>query len=93
MTKQEALKVVRKLGLRERKGKEIFFKFVYGGTTILTTAVPKGKGELRIERKFRQQLKLTKEQLAAAVKCPFKRRHYLKHLRDLAVIGSPQPRE
>jgi hypothetical protein len=93
MTKREALKVVRKLGLKERKGKELFFKLVHDGTTILTTAVPKGRGDLRIERKFRQQLKLTSEQLKGAIKCPFKRKDFLAHLRAISVIEQPEPRQ
>lgn len=88
ITKQEALKVVRKLELEERQGKEQFFKLVYDGAIILTTAVPKGKGPLRIEDKFRKQLRLSKEQLADTIKCPFKRVNYIKHLTDIGKIAA-----
>lgn len=63
ITKQEASKVVRKLGLQERKGKELFYKLVYDGVTILTTAIPKGNGPLHIRDRFRNQLCLNPQQL------------------------------
>ncbi len=86
MKKREALHVVTKLGLEVRKGKEIFFKLVHDDRVILTTAVPKGKGEFRIEDRFRNQLLLTKEQFRDAIRCPFKRKHYLAHLERLGRI-------
>jgi hypothetical protein len=86
MTKQEAGRVVIKFGMQERKGKELFYKFIWQGTTILTTAIPKGRGSLHIEDKFRNQLRLNAEQLADARKCPFKRQHYVQHLKDIGLI-------
>lgn len=90
ITKQEAGKVVTKLGLMERKGKELFYKLVYRGTTVLTTAIPKGKGPLIVTDKFRNQLRLNQTQLADAVKCPFKEAHYLEHLRSIGLISDPE---
>jgi hypothetical protein len=86
ITKQEAGKVVKKFGLQERKGKEIFYKLVYNGVTILTTAIPKGRGPLYITDKFRNQLYLDPEQLAGAIKCPFKESHFIAHLKQINLI-------
>ncbi len=86
MKKKEALKVVRKLGLEERRGKELFFKFSHNDKLILTTAIPKGQGDLYIEDKFRGQLKLTRAQLEGARKCPFKKKDYIKHLQEIGSI-------
>jgi hypothetical protein len=89
ITKQEALRVAQKLGLQERKGKEQFFKLVHNGMTILTTAVPKGRGPLRVADKFRNQLRLNREQLNGAIKCPFKESDYREHLIAIGVIRDP----
>jgi len=93
ITKQNAIRICRKLGLKERTGgKEIQFKLVHNGITVLTTAVPKGKGELHIEDKIRKQLGLNHEQFAGADECPFKEVHYLKHLGDAGRLpGAPTP--
>ena len=86
ITKQEAGKVVTKFGMKERRGKELFYKLVWDGRTILTTSIPKGKGPLQIRDKFRNQLCIDEEQLAQAVKCPFKEEHYIRHLRSIGLI-------
>jgi len=86
ITIEEALKIARKLGLQERRGKEIFFKLVHGGRTILTTAVPKGRGPLLFTNKFRNQLLLNQEQFEGARKCPFQDSHYLAHLTTIGRI-------
>jgi hypothetical protein len=86
ITKQEAGAVVRKFGLTERKGKELFYKFTWKGRTILTTAIPKGKGPLNCRNEFRKELLLSEEQLASAIKCPFKRAHFVAHLKKAGEI-------
>lgn len=87
MTKQQAHKVVKKLGFEVRRGKENFYTFYHGGRLILTTAVPKGKGELRVANDFRQQLKITRSQLAMAIKCPFGLQQYVDHLETQGHLG------
>ena len=86
MTKQEALRIVDKLGFTARKGKELFFLFRHKGRLITTTAIPKGKGTLHVENDFRQQLRVTREQLALARKCPFGAEEYLRHLAEIGLI-------
>jgi hypothetical protein len=86
MTKQEALKIVEKLGFTARNGKELFYKYRHKGVLITTTAIPKGKGQLHIENDFRQQLRVSREQLALAKKCPFGAEEYLKHLAEIGLI-------
>jgi hypothetical protein len=86
MTKQEAHKVVEKLGFTARKGKEIFYLYKYNGRLIHTTAIPKGKGPLHVENDFRQQLRITRDQLALAVRCPFGAPEYLRHLKEKNII-------
>jgi hypothetical protein len=86
MTKQEALRIVEKLGFTARHGKELFYKYVYQGKLITTTAIPKGRGTLHIENDFRQQLRVNREQLALAKKCPFGAKEYRKHLAEVGLI-------
>ena len=86
ITKQEAGKVVKKFGMKERKGKELFYKLTWKGTTVLTTAIPKGKGPLNCANDFRKQLLLSEEQLEAARKCPFKRPDLITHLKNAGEI-------
>ena len=86
ITKQEARRVVSKFEMEERKGKHLFYKLKWRGDTVLTTAIPHGKGPLNCRDKFRNQLYLSDEQLSEAVACPFKREHWLNHLREIGVI-------
>ena len=86
ITKQEAVKVAQKFGMQERKGKHLFYKLVWKGQTVLTTAVPKGKGPLNCRDKFRNQLELSEKQLDDAVACPFKREHLIEHLQEIGKI-------
>lgn len=86
MTKQEALRIVEKLGFTARHGKELFYKYVHQGKLITTTAIPKGKGTLHIENDFRQQLRVNREQLALAKKCPFGAKEYRQHLTEVGLI-------
>jgi len=86
LTKQEAHKIVDKLGFQLRKGKELFYLYKHNGRLITTTAIPKGKGPLYIENDFRQQLKVSRDQLALAKKCPFGAEEYLHHLIDIGAI-------
>lgn len=86
ITKLEALRVVAKFDLQVRKGKELFFKLVYEGQTILTTAVPKGRGTLHITDKFCNQLCIDRDQLRGALKCPFKKKDYLEHLSSIGKL-------
>ena len=86
MTKQEAHRVVEKLGFTSRKGKELFYLYRHNGLLITTTAIPKGKGPLHVENDFRQQLKLSREQLDLAKKCPFGAKEYVTHLKAIGKI-------
>ncbi|HWM94432.1 MAG TPA: hypothetical protein VN493_27000 [Thermoanaerobaculia bacterium] len=86
ITKQEAGKVVKKFKMKERKGKELFYKFIWKGTTVLTTAIPKGKGPLNCANDFRKQLLLSEEELEAAKKCPFKRPDLIARLKKAGEI-------
>ena len=88
MKKKAALRVVQKLGFEIRTRKERFALYRHRGKLILTTAVPKGHGDLYVANQFRQQLKLSREQLREAVRCPFGAREYLEHLLDLGHIES-----
>jgi len=80
MKKKETLHVIEKLGFEIRTKRENFALYRHGGKLILTTAVPKGRGDLHVKNQFRQQLKLTETQLNEAVRCPFGRKEYLEHL-------------
>ena len=91
MKKRDALKVVKKLGFSLRHGKELFAKYKHEGQLVLTTAVPKGRGDLHFESAFRKQLCLNRVQLDAAVRCPFRARHYVEHLRKIKKIPEQDP--
>lgn len=88
ITFQEARKVAEKLGLTPRIGrrKENFYKYVHRGVTILTTAVPHGRGEFYLERKFRDQLAISPGQLIDAKKCPFGKEEYRQHLVGIGLV-------
>lgn len=86
MTKQEALRIVEKLGFTARKGKELFYRYKHNGKTITTTAIPKGRGVLHVENDFRQQLRVSRDQLALAKKCPFGAQEYREHLAEIGLI-------
>jgi hypothetical protein len=84
--KKQALTVLQKLKFEIRSTKERFAKFVYNDVIILTTSVPKGKGDLRVSDQFRKQLKLNENQFREAVRCPLGYDEYIKHLRDIDII-------
>lgn len=90
ITKQEAGRVVTKFEMKERKGKELFYKLIWGGKTIITTAIPKGKGPMYCSDKFRNQLCLSEAQLEGAIKCPFKRGDLIKHLKSIGLISEDE---
>ncbi len=88
ITFQEARRIAEKLGLTARVGrrKENFYKYVYKGVTVLTTAVPHGRGEFYLERKFRDQLTINAGQLGEAKKCPFGPEELRLHLVEIGLL-------
>lgn len=86
ITKQEAARVVEKFNMTPRKRKELRYTLFWNDSVILTTAIPKGKGTLRCSDKFRNQLRLSDEQLRAAIRCPFKLSDYIAHLKSIGKI-------
>jgi hypothetical protein len=92
ITFQEARKIAEKLGLTPRVGrrKENFYKYVHKGVTILTTAVPHGRGEFYLERRFRDQLTINAGQLQEAKKCPFGPKEFWKHLVEIGLIAEEE---
>ncbi len=86
ITMQDAVKVVKKFDLVERKGKHLFYKLVWDGETKITTAIPNGRGDLHVRNQFRNQLHLQPHQLDTAVKCTFKKSDYIRHLREIGIL-------
>jgi hypothetical protein len=86
ITKQQAIRVATKFGMEERKGKHLFYKFIWKGIIVLTTAVPKGKGQLHCRDKFRGQLRLSEGQLEDAVACSFGLSQLIEHLQQIGKI-------
>jgi len=84
--KNQALKVLQKLKFKYRTNKERFAKFYFEETLILTTSVPKGKGDLYVSNQFRQQLKLNEQQLSDAIRCPLDFNKYIEHLKSIGKI-------
>lgn len=81
LKRQEAMRILHKLRFEIRSTGERFAKFYFNGTLVLTTAVPKGKGDMYVSNQFRQQLKLAESQLLEAKRCPFGYDEYVAHLR------------
>ncbi|MFC1699985.1 hypothetical protein ACFL1I_08560 [Candidatus Omnitrophota bacterium] len=86
--KKEALAVLNKFNMPPAGKKERLAKFYYQGERILTTAVPKGRGDMICTDKFRSQLHLSPEQLRKAVACPFRIDDFILKLREKGYISS-----
>jgi hypothetical protein len=84
--KQEAMGIVKKFEMVIRPGKEIIAKFCYNDTFPIYTRIPKGKGDMQCTGKFRAQLHLNEEQLKEAIRCPFKKEHFINNLREKGYI-------
>ncbi len=93
ITKQQAGTVVNKFKMVPRMRKELFYQFFWKEKLVLTTAVPKGRGQLNCSDKFRNQLKLNDQQLSLAIRCPFKLRHYIAHLKEIGAIAKDEDDE
>jgi hypothetical protein len=91
ITKQEAVRLLRKLGFSERTGrKHMRFIYFYGEVRAVSTTVSYGRGELHIEDQIRRQITLNREQFVDALACPFKEEHYIAHLIRIGRI-TPDP--
>lgn len=86
LKKKQALNILDKLRFIVRKGPERFARFYYKDKLVLTTAVPKGQGDMYVTNQFRQQLKLNEDQLREATRCPFGYSQYVAHLRARNII-------
>lgn len=84
--KKEALRVLKKFEMLLGGKKERIAKFYYNGKRYLSTAVPKGRNDMRCTDKFRKQLHLNEEQLKEAVRCPFRKKHFIAHLFEKEII-------
>lgn len=81
LEKTQAIHVLSKLKFEIRSAKERFAKFYHEGKLILVTSVPQGKGDMYVSNQFRQQLKLSEDQLRDAIRCSFNYPDYVLHLR------------
>ena len=81
LKKTQALHVLAKLRFEIRSAKERFAKFYHEGKLILVTSVPQGKGDMYVSNQFRQQLKLSEDQLRHAILCDFNYPEFIEHLR------------
>jgi hypothetical protein len=85
--KREALGILKKFELEPRPNKELVYKFYHEGRFVLSTAVPKGQGDMHCKDKFRKQLFLSLDQFSDAIRCPFKKEHFIQNLRDKGLIN------
>jgi len=84
--KKEALGVIKKFGLPLKGKKERIAILHSNGQRILSTAVPKGRGDMICTDKFRSQLCLNEDELRGAVQCPFGKPEWFSKLKMLGRI-------
>ncbi len=88
ITKREATKVVDKLRFRTRATHHKMASFVYEGRLILRTRISFGRGDLpaSITYQFRNQLKLSEQQLREVVRCTLDHEGYVALLKQKGYI-------
>lgn len=79
-------RVVAKFGMQTRDSRDLLAWFEHDGKVVTRTRRSKGKGELPAPHLIRQQLKLTEEQLGAAIGCTLDRDGYVEILRDKGLL-------
>ncbi len=80
-------KVISKLGMKVRNGKDRHAWLYHNGKPVLHTMRSHGRGDLgNIAHVIRQQLKVNEQQFADLISCPLKLEGYLQILKSRGVI-------
>lgn len=93
ITKRDAVRVCRKLGLDDKSSKRgNHFKYAYttGGKQRTIVIIPRGRGSLKIKtvESIRRQFMLGKADFKNAVDCPYKSEDYEAHIKALVKSGA-----
>lgn len=83
---QEFDRIVKKLGLETRKGKDLLAWFEYEGRMIARTRRSHGSGDLPMQRSIPKQLKLTEKQVRDVINCKLNRDAYIEILRAQGLL-------
>lgn len=86
LKRSEFDRLVEKFGLKTRQGDHLFAWLEYDGKVIVRTRRSEKRGDLPMQHSIRQQLKLSEDQLAAAIACTFGLDEYIAHLREKRLI-------
>ena len=83
MTVKEILRLLHKLEMEIREGRDTIASFSYEGRLIIRTKVPHKRGELKgkLLHFIRQQLKLNEEEFHRLTQCRLFRADYVELLR------------
>lgn len=85
MNPREFDQVISKFGMATRNGRDIHAWLEHDGRVVIRTKRSMGN-KTPIKKFVRNQLKLTEEQLAAAIRCTFGREDYLGVLREKGLL-------
>jgi hypothetical protein len=83
---QEFDRIVKKLGLQTRKGKDLLAWFEHEGRMITRTRRSHGSGDLPMQRSIPKQLMLTEQQVRDVIKCKLDRDAYIDILRGKGLL-------
>ena len=79
-------RIVAKLDLKTRNGRDLLAGFEYEGKVVLRTRRSKGSGDLPMQHSIRQQLKLNEKELAELLRCTLDRVGYVGMLRQKGLL-------
>ena len=79
-------RIVAKLDLKTRNGRDLLAWFEYEGKVVLRTRRSKGSGDLPVQHSIRQQLKLNEKELAELLRCTLDRVGYVGMLRQKGLL-------
>jgi|GEM_PF-1432768 len=80
-------RIVNKIGLQIRDGRDLFAWFEHEGKIVTCTRRSKGSGDLPMQHSIRQQLKLNERQLSELIYCSFGRENYIGILRAQGLLS------
>lgn len=79
-------RIVEKLDLKTRKGRDLLAWFEHDGKVVVRTRRSMCSGDLPMQHSIRQQLKLTEHELRQIIDCTIDRNGYLQILQSKGLI-------
>ena len=86
MNAHEFDRIIGKLEMATRQGRDLLAWFEYDGKVITRTKRSKGSGDVPMQHSIRQQLKLNEDQLREAIGCSLTRDGYVEILREKGLL-------